>query len=311
MTRPHVLASAPSRRGWVAADRPLRPVLFVNPRSGGGRATRASVAEQARSRGIEAIVLSPGASLEDLVAEAVAGGADAIGVAGGDGSLAVGAAAAVEAGIPFVCIPAGTRNHFALDVGLDRRDVVGALDAFTDGLERRIDVAHVNGRLFLNNVSLGLYGDAVSRPTYRTAKLRTLLATVDAVAGPGTTVPEWTVVDDRGDRHRSPAVVLVSNNPYAWYRPIVTGTRPSLTTGRLGAFVLDRPDEAVRASREPARTWAATSLEIAAPGPVHAGVDGEAVELTAPVEISILPAALRVRVSANHPGRSPSAGRRP
>ena len=125
------------------------------------RRRRAAVAEHARERGVETVVLAPDASLDALVAEAVASGADALGVAGGDGSLAVGAAAALAHGIPFVCIPAGTRNHFALDVGVDRRDVVGALDAFTDGVERRIDVAEVNGRLFLNNVSLGIYGDAV------------------------------------------------------------------------------------------------------------------------------------------------------
>jgi len=310
MTRRDPLRNTPLRSGWTPAEPPRRPVLFVNPRSGGGKAARAAVAEHARDRGVEAIVVAADASLEALVAEAVAGGADAIGVAGGDGSLAVGAAAALAHGIPFVCVPAGTRNHFALDVGVDRRDVVGALDAFTDGVERRIDVAEVNGRLFLNNVSLGIYGDAVARPEYRDAKARTLLATVKAVAGPGGATPEWSVVDDRGDEHRAPGAVLVSNNPYALHRPIVTGTRPSLTSGQLGILVLDRPDEAVRAGSEPARTWTATSLEIAAPGPVHAGVDGEAVELRPPLEFSILPAALRVRISSHHPGLSPS-GRLP
>jgi len=53
-------------------------------------------------------------------------------------------------------VPAGTRNHFALDLGLDRSDVVGALDAFTDGVEPRIDLAALNGRTFVNNASLEL-----------------------------------------------------------------------------------------------------------------------------------------------------------
>jgi diacylglycerol kinase family enzyme len=291
----------------VPVEAPRRPVLFVNPRSGGGKAARAAVAEHARQRGIEVVVLAEDASLEALVAEAVAGGADAVGVAGGDGSLAIGATAAVTHGIPFVCIPAGTRNHFALDVGVDRHDLVGALDAFTDGVERRIDVARVNDRLFLNNVSLGIYGDAVSRPEYRDAKARTLLATVKTVGGPGDATPEWSVVDDRGHEHRRPGALLVSNNPYALHRPIVTGTRPSLTSGRLGILVLDRPDEALRDGREPGRAWTATALKIDAPGPVHAGVDGEAVELSARLEFSILPAALRVRISSRHPGLSPSA----
>jgi Diacylglycerol kinase catalytic domain len=115
----------------------------------------------------------------------VAAGADALGMAGGDGSLAVVAAVAAAHGIPFVCVPAGTRNHFALDVGVDRHDVIGALDAFTDGVERQIDMAEVNGRAFLNNASLGIYGDAVRSPAYREAKVRTLLETAAEVMGPG------------------------------------------------------------------------------------------------------------------------------
>jgi Diacylglycerol kinase catalytic domain len=145
-------------------DPPQRPVLFVNPRSGGGKAARAAVAERARERGIQTVVFGPGQNLQALARAAVAEGADALGVAGGDGSLAVVAAAAAADGLAFVCVPAGTRNHFALDLGLDPDDLLGALDAFTDGIERLIDVAEVNGRLFVNNVSLGIYGDAVRSP---------------------------------------------------------------------------------------------------------------------------------------------------
>lgn len=301
----------PLRHGWTPADRPRRPVLFVNPRSGGGTAARAGLAEQARARGVEVVVLGADDDLDALAAGAVAGGADALGVAGGDGSLAVVAAAALAHGLPFVCVPAGTRNHFALDVGVDRRDVVGALDAFTDGVERRIDVARVNGRLFLNNVSLGIYGDAVRRPGYRDAKVRTLLATARAVLGPGGAAAELTVRDDRGHEHDHAVVLVVSNNPYALERPVVTGTRPSLASGRLGILVLDPPDGARHGGREPGRVWTATSLEVGAPGPVHAGVDGESVELRPPLRFVIQPAALRVRISSRHPGVSPSGLRTP
>jgi hypothetical protein len=131
-----------------------------------------------------------------------------LGMAGGDGSLAVVATVAAAHQIPFVCVPAGTRNHFALDLGVDRHDVTGALKAFTGGVERRIDVAEVNGRMFLNNVSLGIYGDAVS-PAYRDAKVRTLLETAAEVLGPGAEAPALGLADDLGHEHRHPAVVLV------------------------------------------------------------------------------------------------------
>ena len=164
-----------------------------------------------------------------------------LGVAGGDGSLAVVAAAAVAHGLPFVCVPAGTRNHFALDLGIDRGDLIGSLDAFTNGIDRRIDVAEVNGRLFLNNVSLGIYGEAVRRPTYREAKARTLLATAVEVLGPSAAAADLELADDHGDPRHNPSIVLVSNNPYALDPPDAPGTRPRLDSGRLGVVVLDTP----------------------------------------------------------------------
>jgi diacylglycerol kinase family enzyme len=279
-------------------------VLLVNPRSGGGKAARAGVAERARAKGIEVVIFTSGQDLAALAHGAVASGADALGVAGGDGSLAIVAAAAAANSIPFVCVPAGTRNHFALDVGVDRRDVLGALDAFTDGAERQIDIAEVNGRTFLNNVSLGIYGDTVHSPAYRDAKVRTLLETAAEVMRPGAEAPALRLVDDLGREHRHLTVVLVSNNPYAVDRPLVTGTRPALDTGHLGIIVIDAPGDSPRA---PGRSWSAPHLELSAPAPIHAGVDGEAVDLSPPLRFAIRPAALRVRISSRHPGASPSA----
>ena len=278
---------------WAAADPPQRPALFVNPRSGGGKAARAGLAERARERGIDVIVLQPGDRLPALVDQAVADGADALGAAGGDGSLAVVAAAALAHDLPFVCVPAGTRNHFALDVGVDRGDLVGSLDAFTDGVERRIDVAEVNGRLFLNNVSLGIYGDAVRQPTYRDAKARTLLETAAHVLGPSAAAVDLELVDNQGRPHLNPAVVLVSNNPYSLEPPHALGTRPTLESGQLGILVLDPPGR----GQSPGQMWTATQLELTAPAPVHAGIDGEAVDLTPPLRFAIHPRALRVRLT--------------
>lgn len=194
---------------------PQRPVLFINPKSGGGKAARAHLAEVARGRGIEAVVLTPGDDLAALVEGAVADGADALGMAGGDGSMGVVASAACAHGLPLVCVPAGTRNHFARDLGLAPNDLVGALDAFADGLERRIDLGDVNGRLFLNNVTLGIYALAVQRAGYRNAKLRTLFETAREVLGPSGELPAVRLVDDLGIEHTDAAVVVVSNNPYA------------------------------------------------------------------------------------------------
>ena len=232
---------APSPGGWRAAGPARSPVLFVNPRSGGGAAARAGVAERARELGIKVIMLDPGQSLTALASAAAAGGAGALGMAGGDGSLAEVAAVAAASGLPFVCVPAGTRNHFALDLGVDRRDLTGALEAFTDGKERLIDVGDVNGRMFLNNVSLGVYGEAVRRPEYRDAKVRTLLQTAQQVAGPSGQAPGLRLTDDAGLEHRGVDVVLVSNNPYALERPLPRGTRPALDSGELGIVIIDPP----------------------------------------------------------------------
>ena len=279
-------------------------MLFVNPRSGGGKAARAGLAERASERRSGPSSSPRARTWQRWPVKPLRAAQTRSGWAGGDGSLAVVAAVAAAHGIPFVCVPAGTRNHFALDVGVDRHDVIGALDAFTDGVERQGDIAEDNGRTFLNNVSLGIYGDAVRSPAYRDAKVRTLLETATEVMGPSGEAPALRLIDDLGREHHHLTVVLVSNNPYAVDRPLVTGTRPALDTGQLGIIVIDAPGDSPRA---PGRSWNAPHLELSAPAPVHAGVDGEAVDLSPPLRFAIRPAALRVRISSRHPGTPPSA----
>jgi diacylglycerol kinase family enzyme len=277
----------------VPVDAARRAVLFINPNSGGGKARRARLADLARERGIEPVALA-GDGLEALIHGVVDDGADVLGVAGGDGSLAVVASVAAARGIPLVCLPAGTRNHFARDLGLAPNDLVGALDAFGPALERTIDLGEVNGRAFVNNVSLGIYADAVARAGYRDAKLRTLLETAEEEAvGSGPAPPDVHLVDERGHEHRGPAVVLVSNNPYAFERPPLSGGRPALDSGLLGVLVIHAPDGP---PHRLARAWRAQSLSIEASNAVPAGVDGEAVTLTAPLHFTIRPSALRVRI---------------
>jgi len=289
---------------------PQRPVLFFNPRSGGGKAARLGLAREAWARGIAAIELRPGEDLERLVRAAVADGADGLAMAGGDGSQAIVAAVAAEHDLPYACVPAGTRNHFALDLGVDRDDVVGALDAFVDGGERRVDLGEVNGRVFVNNVSLGLYAEAVRHAGYRDAKLRTLLDTVPEVLGPDGAGLDLRWSGPGGHEHSAGAAILVSNNRYRLGRAIGSGTRPHIDDGLLGIAVLGSSrgrGHRGRLPQRPWRAWTAPAFAVEADHPVPAGIDGETVELEPPLRFRIWPSALRVRIAPRHPGASPSA----
>jgi hypothetical protein len=215
---------------------------------------------------------------------------------------------AAELDLPYACIPSGTRNHFALDLGVNRNDVVGALDAFVNGGERRVDLAEVNGRVFVNNVSLGLYAEAVQRPGYRAAKLRTLLDALPDALGPGAPPPSLFWEGPAGEE--SAVAILVSNNPYRLGRAIGSGTRPRLDRGLLGIAAL-APTRAARdgAVRRRLRMHqhTASAFEMHAAQSVPAGVDGEAVQLDPPLRFRIRSGALRVRIAPGHPGVSPSA----
>ncbi len=283
------------------APRPARPVLFYNPRSGGGKVARFHVPDEACARGIEPIELTPGTDLAQLVGRALDGGADALAMAGGDGSQAVVAGIAAERGLPFACIPAGSRNHFALDLGVDPDDVAGALDAFVDGSERRVDLGEVSGRPFVNNVSLGVYGAAVQHAGYRGAKLRTVLETLPDVVGPGRK-PELRWRGPDGDEHEGGVAILVSNNRYRLERPARAGMRPHLDGGVLGVTVLPAPGGEARP-----RAWTTPVFEIDARSPVPAGLDGEAVVLAPPLRFRVRPGVLRCRIARHHRGASPSA----
>ncbi|HEX8630873.1 MAG TPA: diacylglycerol kinase family protein [Catenuloplanes sp.] len=277
-------------------------VLLINPRSGDGAAVRLNLAAEAAGRGIRVITLAPGDDLAGLAEQAAADGADVLGMAGGDGSLAVVAATAVRHGIAFACVPSGTRNHFALDLGLDRGDVLGALDAFTDGVERTIDLGQVNGRVFVNNASLGVYAEVVRSGAYRRAKLRTWGRLLPDLIGPTASPPDL-VLDGPDARPRTGmSLVLVSNNPYRMTRLGRAGGRPRLDTGRLGILAATVGGGAsgtrVLSPRRFADLleWSSGDLELRSGAPVPVGLDGEAVLLTPPLRFVSLPGALRVRL---------------
>src|SRR5215467_13756562 len=231
-----------------AAPRPRHPVLIMNLKSGGGKAARFRLEDECRERGIEPIVLQPGDDLLQLAEDAIARGADVIGMAGGDGSQALVATVAAAHQIPHVVIPAGTRNHFALDLGLDRDDVVGALDAFADGVERRVDLAQVNGRVFVNNASLGLYARIVQSPEYRDAKLKTAADILPDLIGPDANPLDLRYTGPDGQVRPTAHLILVSNNPYQLAHPGGRGTRAQIDGGVLGivAVTITNADEARR-----------------------------------------------------------------
>jgi len=283
-------------------------VLVINLRSGGGKAERFDLVREARRRGIEPVVLGPGDDLLALAQDAIERGAQVIGMAGGDGSQALVASAAARAGIPHVCIPAGTRNHFALDLGLDRDDVLGALDAFGDGVERRIDLARVNDRVFVNNASLGVYARVVQSEEYRDAKLRTWTKMLPDLLGPGSDPMDLEFDLPDGEACDDAPLILVSNNPYELTHLAGAGTRPRIDTGMLGVVAarvraaqdvskLVALELAGQAERFPGLLeWATAEFEVRSNNPVEVGLDGEALVLTPPLRFVSMPGVLRVRV---------------
>jgi diacylglycerol kinase family enzyme len=294
-------------------------VLIMNPRSGGGKATRLELADAARRRGIEAVVLEPGSDLLQLAEDAADRGADVIGMAGGDGSQGVVASVAMRHGVAFVCIPAGTRNHFALDLGLDRDDLVGALDAFGDAVERRIDLADVGGRVFVNNVSLGIYAKIVQSPEYRDAKRETIERFLPELLGPGAQPDRMQFTDPAGNVHDGAQLIQVSNNPYLLTRIAGFGTRARLDTGTLGVSAVElrgaadvtrllAAEVAGRVRRLRGYTeFASAAVTVESDRRVEAAIDGEAVVLDPPLRFRSLPGVLRVRIPSYAPGYSPAA----
>lgn len=310
------------RRRWHDVPAASRPVLLLNPRSGGGKAGQLHLVEECARRGIETVVLRPDDDLESLARAALDRHPDAIGMAGGDGSQALVAGLAALTGTPFVCVPAGTRNHLALDLGVERDDVVGSLDAFGPAREGVIDLATVNDRVFVNNVSLGLYGMMVASAEYRDAKFKTAAQTIEQCLGPDE--PPFDLHLDAPDGPVDGAqIVEVSNNPYLLRSLATFGTRSRMDTGKLGVVTVrvEGPGElrrllAAETARHAegfpgVRAWTTPALTVSASGRVAAGIDGEAALLDPPVRFGSLPGALRVRIARAHPGLSPAARRAP
>jgi diacylglycerol kinase family enzyme len=266
--------------GRAAHLEDTRGLLIVNPRSGKGTPDADELRSEAERRGISVHLLAPGDDTQAVARDAEG----PIGMAGGDGSLGRVAEVALERDVPFVCVPFGTRNHFARDIGLDRDDPVAALAAFESGRESRIDVGRVGGRVFLNNVSFGIYAHLVHRREAHRRR-RDVFARARAL---------WLSIRDR---HPLPfvvdgaeveaRVVLVANNAYE-LDVFDLGARNSLDEGKLHAYV---------AKEWLPRTWderVGERFTIERAGELRAAVDGEPAHFESAVELTIEPRALRI-----------------
>lgn len=289
-----------------------RPALIINPWSGDGKAAAVGLTEAAEQAGVRTIVLQKGDDLAQLAEDAIADGADAIGMAGGDGSLGVVAAVAIARNVPFFCIPVGTRNHFALDLGLDRDDPLTALRAISDGDEILVDHAVAGDRAFLNNVSFGVYAQAIQEDGYREHKEDSLAKVLAEVAADPANQAALRYSTPDGKQHDRAPLVLISNNPYTFSGPPDFGRRTRMDSGQLGIKAVTRlPEVAGAAAALFGEThdhyeWDAVEYRIESDDPILAGLDGEALTFASPLVISSRPKSLRMLVPhGTRPGYVP------
>jgi diacylglycerol kinase family enzyme len=291
------------------APPPKRPYLIMNPRSGGGKVARFGLKDKAEALGAT-VALLEGPQIVDvgeLARQAVADGADLLGVAGGDGTQALVAGIAAEHNLPLLVISAGTRNHFALDLGLDRDDPSRCLDALRDGVELHVDLGFIGERPFVNNASFGAYATVVQSPAYRDDKAHTTSEML-----PGLLVGHQgpRLVARAGNMTiQGPQAVLVSNSVYGMGDIAGLGRRARMDRGTLGVFGVTVAS-AVQAAGLLGGAHSRGLTMLAAPeviidadaSQIPVGVDGEALVLDTPVRCTIQPLALRVRVPRDRPG---------
>lgn len=307
-----VTSSVSVRPGHCTQSRALSsPFLLINPSAGNdGRASK-EVAEAAGGLGIHTHVLRPSDDPGALARRAAGEGAEALGMAGGDGSLAPVASVALERDLPFVCVPLGTRNHFARDVGVDPDEPLAALTGFR-GRERRVDVGTVGERLFLNNVSMGVYASLVHDPQRKTRnRLVAFLRMAPAALGRNRRALDLSFNVEGGQEREAALVVLVANNDYRMTTMADLGERSRLDEGLLYVYVIRavarRTLLALLARAAVGRLeraegwieWSGEGLAVESARPqIHAAVDGEPVVLDSPLRFEIRPRALRVLLPA-------------
>src|SRR5215469_12329424 len=285
------LALTGDQPDWRMPEHPAtpparHPYLIMNPRSGGGKVGKFDLKRKAEALGAEVFLFGGPEPVDvaEVARQAVADGADLLGVAGGDGTQALVAGIAAEHGLPFVVISAGTRNHFALDLGLDREDPSTCLAALTDGVELRVDLGVINGQTFVNNASFGAYAEIVQSPAYRDDKRNTTLDLLPDLLG-GHRGARLSAQAD-GTQIDGPQALLVANNPYGTGDIAGLGRRAGLDRGILGVVgvTVSSAGQAVdmlRGSRADGSSDLTTKkIELTADAAqIPVGVDGEALTM--------------------------------
>jgi diacylglycerol kinase family enzyme len=308
------LALAGDQEDWRMPEHPAQPparhpYLIMNPKSGDGKVGKFDLKRKAEALGAEVFLLGGPEYVDvaEVARKAIAEGADLLGVAGGDGTQALVAGIAARHGIPFMVISAGTRNHFALDLGLDREDPSACLAALSEAVELRIDLGVINERIFVNNASFGAYAEVVETPAYRGDKLGTTLNTLPELLQGHRGARLHAQAD--GTQLDAPQALLVSNNPYGTGDVAGLGRRSRLDRGVLGVVGIT-----VSSARQAAgllRGSHASGLELLTTGrititadepQIPVGVDGESVLMSTPVTCTVSPGALRVWVPRDRPG---------
>ena len=297
--------------------------IVLNATSGHGTAPKAAerlkeiFAEAGREARI--ILVRGGSETNAAMRRAVEAGCETLVAGGGDGTINSGATAVVGQTIPLGVLPLGTLNHFAKDLGIPL-DLEEAAKVVLDGVVCRVDVGEVNGRIFLNNSSLGVYPAIVRlREKYSGTVGGKWIAALWA----GLTVLRRRpfmavriVAEGEAIVRRTP-LVLVGNNEYRM-AGIHAGSRESLAQGRLALYVLNaeqRPGliglawQVLLKGAEQVKEVDLITVEEATVETrrrrMQVAADGEVFTLDTPLKYRIRPGALRVHVPESATGCNP------
>jgi YegS/Rv2252/BmrU family lipid kinase len=292
------------------------PVVIVNAKSGDGHdaAWAAQLEERFRKHGMDVrvVLARDGAAIDEAARRAVAQSPTLMIAGGGDGTVNGVAAHLVGTGIRLGVLPLGTLNHFAKDLGIPL-DIEDAVRTIAAAHATQVDVGEVNGRIFLNNSSVGLYALMVQE---RDRVQRTGLGKWPAMIKASWKILSvhrsrklQLVVDGRASERRTP-LVFVGNNAYV-LSGFSIGAREALDVGRLSLYIVPRDRRwsliwlAIRALfgkiHQQSDFQASNAEDVvieARHDHMHVATDGEVEQLAMPLHYRIRKRALHVIVPA-------------